>query len=251
MRFGRKKDKEEEEEVSGHVMPGSEGPPSWSLPADAAVTQAAQGDTVDMEAVAPATAAGGAGRENDPDATVEHNVLGDAEEADRRAEEARLADEEAKRAGDAEAEARWAEAAARKAEEETRREAEAAGKARAEAEQVAKAQREADEKAREAAATARAERAAAEASTSVSGASITSPGLGSDVSPGAAAAANAEERERPAAPADRPAPPLEGPLAPILSNPAVQKKPELLVVGGLAAGFVVAKLLRAMGGSNS
>lgn len=281
MRFRRKKG-DEEEVVSGDVMPEAPvDPSSWTLPVDAAVTagEEAQDDTLDMEAVAPATAAGGASRaddhgektvddsttvleqatgEVDPDATVEHHVAeapaaaglsGSAgEEADRKAEAARLADEEATRAAKAEAEARKAEEQTRKAEEKSRREADAAEKARAEAEQKAKEQREADETARAEAEAARAERAAAAASTSVSGASVTSPGLGSEASPAAAAAANASEPERPAAPSggsgDVPA--VEGPLAPVLGHPAVQQKPELLVVGGLAAGFVVAKILKAI-----
>jgi hypothetical protein len=252
MRFRRKKGQEEDEVVSGDVMPEASDPSSWAVPADAAVTEDAQDDTVDLEAVAPATAAGGAGRADgdpDPDATVEYQVVEEpaavAATGDD-AEDSRAAAEEAEQAAGAEADRRAEEA--RLADEEAKRAAQAEAEARAGAEEAAEAQREADEKAREASAAARDERAAAEVSTSVSGAGITSPGLGSDVSPGAAAAANAEEREQPAASDDRPAgAPVEGPLAPVLSHPAVQKKPELLVVGGLAAGFVVAKLLKAMG----
>lgn len=262
MRFRRKK-VEQEEVVSGEVVPEHADAASWALPADAQ-----QADTVDMDAVAPATAAGGASRPDDhgenttdDSTTVLEQATGEsaepaavapaedeqkgsrkerkaAEEADRRAEEARLADEEAARAAQAEADAR-------RAEEEAR---EAAEKARGEAEEAAEAQREADEKAREEAERERSQRAAAAPSTTVSGASVASPGLGGDASPRAAAAANASEPEQPAAaePAPTGGGDEAGPLAPILEHPAVQKKPELLVAGGLAAGFVFAKILKAI-----
>jgi hypothetical protein len=80
-----------------------------------------------------------------------------------------------------------------------------------------------------------------------------SPGLGSETTPAAAAAANASGFDRAAddkSGAETAAAPASGPLAPILSNPAVQKKPELLLVGGLAAGFVVAKFLKAITSSD-
>ena len=229
MRF-RKKKGDEEEVVSGEVVSSGEDPSTWALPADAL-----QDDTVDMDAVAPATAAGA--------------------EADRRAEEARLADEQAAQAEASRKEAEKAEKEAKDAEEKARREAEAAEKAQREAEEAAEAQRKAGEKAREEAP------AAAAPTSTVSGASVMSPGLGSDASPRAAAAANKDSSaatgtapglSQRADPAPEPLQPAgsgasAGPLAPVLEHPSVQKKPELLVVGGLAAGFVVAKILKALG----
>src|SRR5688500_17527356 len=98
MRFRRKKG-DEEEVVSGDGVPGEQ---SWTTPAEAAAADDVQDDTVDMEAVAPATPAGGAGREDDHgertnddstttleqategldlEATVEHDVLEEDEPA--------------------------------------------------------------------------------------------------------------------------------------------------------------------------
>lgn len=238
MRFRRKKG-DDEEVVSGDVVeePTEHDPSAWALPADAAVTaDDQQDDTVDMEAVAPATAAGG-------------RVAREQEEADEGAEAARLADEERARAEAAHAEAEAAEKEAREREEQAQKEAEAA--AERQREEAAEA-REAAEEAAEADDTG----ARAIPHSSVSGASVMSPGLGADASPRAAAAANddpgpasaasARVEPQPAAVAEPAAPPSSGPLAPVLDHPAVQKKPELLMVGGLAAGFAVAKLLKAL-----
>lgn len=172
MRFGRKKDDEPVEEAHGTALssdPAEAGPldPStWALPADAGVT-AAEGNTADIETVAPATAAGGLGRD-------EPTVAAPTPEP----------------------------------------------------------------------------------STTVGGGSITSPGLGADAAPRAAAAANApspaDPTPSPTGPAttpprdtgalDRPA--SGGALAAILEHPTVKKRPEILVAGAFVGAFMVARILK-------
>lgn len=239
MRFRRKKD--DEEVVSGDVVPETSGDPAaWSLPPDAAaIGDDAIGDTVDMEAVAPATAAGGAARgeddhgekTNDESTTILQQAVGEGEGAYVASDEpaapgATVGEQDVATAAPIDAPT-WGEP-----------------EARVEPEPVAS----------EAAAP-------AAPAPSVSGSSFTSPGLGADAEPRAAAAANdrswGASSSGTGSGSGAPDPAATaggggggaaagGPLASILEHPTVQQRPELAVAGAFAGAFVVAKILKAI-----
>lgn len=223
MKFGRKKEPEEEV-VSGTVVPEQTDPAGWALPADAGVAAGAgeQDEPSGAEAVAPATAAGGAARA--PDDHGERTT----DDSTTILEQAVGEDDPAAGgAGD-------------------RPGPEAPGAATEPADSDDRGEGEAG---------------TGEPASTVSGSSVTSPGLGADASPRAAAAANQQtasgggsggSEHRGDSPAGTPSPAAAGagsapgPLAPILQHPTVQQKPELAVLGAFAGAFVVARILKAI-----
>ena len=195
MRFGRKKRVPADDDVQNTALPDAEegespDPSSWTLPADAAVTAPEQ-ETVDIEAVAPATAAGRLERD-EPTAEPEP----EPEPAEPEPAEPEPAEPEP------------------------------------------------------------AEPEPAEPATTVSGASVTSPGLGADAAPRAAAAANATPSSPAAETATPPTlPPRDtsaldrpsgsgGALAAIFEHPVVKKRPEILVAGAFVGAFLAARILK-------